>query len=117
MGVSGVVLSYSIDEGQTWIDTAMPSSSANTYSGEISGFEEGKHIQYKILAYDNNGNSAVEDNSGSYYIYTVIPELQNFLFVMLFISAALAIILILMRKRKGNDTVQEDKQETNSSTL
>lgn len=97
VGVSGVVLSYSIDGGQTWIDTAMPSISVNTYSGEIPGFEEGKYIQYKILAYDSADNLAVEDNSGSYYIYTVIPEFQNFLILILIVSTVLAIILTKTR--------------------
>jgi hypothetical protein len=117
VGVSGVVLSYSIDGGQTWTDTAMPNTSADVYSGEISGFEEDKNVQYKILAYDNNGNLAVEDNSGNYYSYTVIPELQSFLAVIFFISATLAIILMLKKKSWSNGTVQEDKLETNSSML
>ena len=93
VGVSGVVLSYSIDGGHTWIDTAMPSISVNTYSGEIPAFEEGKNIQYKILAYDSADNLAVEDNSESYYSYTVIPEFQNFLILIFIVSTVLAIIL------------------------
>ena len=97
VGVSGVVLSYSIDGGQTWIDTAMPSISVNTYSGEIPGFEEDKNIQYKILAYDSADNLAVEDNSESYYSYTVIPEFQNFLILIFIVSTLLAIILTKKR--------------------
>jgi len=93
VGVSEVVLSYSIDEGQTWTDTTITSISLNTYTGEISGFEEGKHVQYKILAYDNSNNLAVEDNAGNYYIYTVIPEFQNFLIVIFMISTSIGLIL------------------------
>ncbi|TET27340.1 MAG: hypothetical protein E3J73_02705 [Candidatus Bathyarchaeum sp.] len=96
-GVSEVVLSYSTDEGQTWTNTTMNSISVNTYTGEISGFEEGKHVQYKILAYDNSNNLAVEDNAGDYHIYTVIPEFQNFLILIFMISTLLAVILTKKR--------------------
>jgi len=92
VGVREVVLSYSIDGGQTWIDTTMGTISVNTYSGEIPGFEEGKHIQYKILAYDNANNLAIEDNAGEYYIYTVIPELKLTILIFM-ITTAIAIIL------------------------
>ena len=76
----------------------MSSVSGETYSGEIPGFEQGKHVQYRVLAYDNNINLAVEDNSGSYYTYTVITEIQDFLIVVSVVSVALVIILMLMRK-------------------
>jgi hypothetical protein len=100
VGVDEVVLSYSSNDGETWTDVTMSSVSGDTYSGEISGFEQGKHIQYKILAYDNNINLAVEDNSGSYYTYTVITELQHFMLVVSVVSAILMIVLVLMRKHQ-----------------
>ena len=75
----------------------MNSISVNIYTGEISGFEEGKHVQYKILAYDNSNNLAVEDNAGDYHIYTVIPEFQNFLILIFMISTLLAVILTKKR--------------------
>jgi hypothetical protein len=99
-GVSSVVLSYSVDGGQTWIDTTMSSVSANTYSGEIPGFEEDQSIQYKILAYDNADNLAIEDNAGGYYIYTVISEFQNFLILMFIASTLLAVILTKTRNKQ-----------------
>jgi len=96
VGVREVILSYRIDGDQTWTNrtmTTMTSISVNTYTGEISGFEEGKHVEYKILAYDSNNNLAVEDNAGKYYIYTVIPEFQNFLILIFMIATSMAIIL------------------------
>jgi hypothetical protein len=96
VGVREVVLSYSTDEGQTWTNTAMASISANMYSGEIPGFEEGMRVQYKILAYDNSNNLAVEDNAGNYYIYTVIPEF-HFLILVFVILTLFAVILAKKR--------------------
>ncbi len=97
-GVSEVVLSYSIDEGQTWTETTMTNISGNSYSGEIQGFEEGVHVQYRILAYDSANNLAIEDNAGDYYIYTVIPELQTFIFLIFMFTTLLVVILT----RTGN---------------
>ena len=108
VGVDEVILSYSSNGGDTWVDVPMTIVSGDTYSGEIPGFEQGKHIQYKILAYDNNVNLAVEDNSESYYTYTVITELQDFLIVMFVLSAALAIILVLSRKRKKKEVTAQE---------
>ena len=93
VGVNEVVLSYSINGGQTWTNTAMTSGSMNIYSGEIPVFEEGVHVQYKILAYDSADNLAVENNAGDYHIYTVIPEFQNFLILIFMISTLFAVIL------------------------
>lgn len=93
VGVDEVFLSYSINGGQTWTDTTMSSASVNIYLGEIPAFEEGVYVQYKILAYDSVNNLAIEDNTGAYHIYTVIPEFQNFLILIFIISTLLALIL------------------------
>jgi len=75
----------------------MTNISGNTYTGEIPSFEEGKYVQYKILAYDSANNLAVEDNAGDYYIYTVIPEFQKFIILIFMISTLLAVILTKTR--------------------
>ncbi|MGD2066864.1 MAG: nitroreductase family protein [Candidatus Bathyarchaeota archaeon] len=95
-GVGNVILSYSTDEGQTWTNATMTGVSGNMYSGDIPGFEEETRIQYRILAYDNSNNLAVEDNAGNYYVYTVIPEFQ-FLILAFFVLTSLAVILAKRR--------------------
>ncbi|MCW4055039.1 MAG: nitroreductase family protein [Candidatus Bathyarchaeota archaeon] len=92
-GVREVVLSYSIDEGQTWTNTTMNHISMNTYTGEIPGFEKDTHVQYKIIAYNNANNPAVEDNAENYYVYTVIPELRK-LIIFIFITATLIVAIL-----------------------
>ena len=98
VGVREVLLSYSIDGSQTWTDTAMTNISGNTYTGEIPGFEEGRHVQYKILAYDSANNLAVEDNAGEYYVYTVIPEFPTWT-SMLLILIVLTVAVIIYKRR------------------
>jgi hypothetical protein len=75
-GVREVVLSHSVDEGQTWRNITMNHISDNTYVEKIPGFEAGTQVLYKVFAYDNANNFAVADKNGQYYIYAVIPEFQ-----------------------------------------
>jgi nitroreductase len=98
VGVKEAVLVYSIDGGQTWINAEMAASSGNGFTGQIQGFEEGKQVHYKIVAYDNNNNIAVKDNAGNYYIYTVIPEFQSIILAFI-ISMALAAVFSKKRNK------------------
>jgi len=101
-GIREVILSYSIDESQTWINTTMNNISNNTYIGEIPGFEEGTHVQYKIIAYDNTNNPSVEDKNGEYYVYTVIPEFPNLLVFIFIITTLITVIVIKISKRDNS---------------
>jgi predicted secreted protein with PEFG-CTERM motif len=97
--VREVVLSYTIDEGQTWANITMNNISMNTYIGEILGFEADTHVQYKVIAYDNANNVAVEDNAGEYYVYIVIPEFQKLTILIFVIATLIAAILTKTRKK------------------
>jgi hypothetical protein len=72
-GVDDVILSYSTDGG-AWTNVTMIKGTGDTYVGEIPGLPARTNVQYKIIAYDNAGNFAVEDNAGQYYVYVVIQE-------------------------------------------
>jgi hypothetical protein len=78
----------------------MTEISADTCQATIPEFENGTWIEYKITAYDNNGNQAVNDNQGHYYIYHVIPEFPPFLILPLFMTATLLAVISCRRKRK-----------------
>jgi len=97
VGMREVILSYSVDEGRTWINTTMNNVLNNTYTGKIPGFEANTHIQYKIIAYDHANNSAVEDKNGEYYVYTVIPEFQSLALLIFMITTLIAVILTKTR--------------------
>jgi len=56
-------------------------------------------VQYKITAYDNAGNPAVEDNAGSYYVYTVIPEFPSAIILPLFMLFALIAVALAKKNR------------------
>jgi len=97
-----VILSYSINESQTWINTTMHNVSNNTYMGKIPGFEAGTHVQYKIIAYDNANNPSVEDKNGEYYVYTVIPEFPNLLVFIFIITILITVIITKINKRANS---------------
>jgi len=97
VGVRDVILSYTIDEGNTWTNTTMNNVSWSTYVGKIPGFEAGTKVQYKIIAYDNYGNNIVQDNAGQYYVYMVVPEIKSFIILIVMVTL---VTLIIIRKRK-----------------
>ena len=97
-GVREVILSYSIDEGQTWTNVTMNKVCGDVYMGVIPGFEADTYVHYGIMAYDKVDNFAVENNAGDYYVYTVIPEFQG-LIILIFMAATL--IAVVRGKRKS----------------
>jgi len=97
-GVREAILSYSIDEGQTWTNTTMKKISNNTFKGQIPGFEAGTYVKYKIIVYDYANNIAIEDKNGEYYVYTVIPEFYEPVLLILVVVTLITVILIKIKK-------------------
>jgi len=104
VGVRDVILSYSIDEGQTWTNTTMKKISNNTYKGQIPGFEANTHVQYQIIAYDNANNKAIDNNKNEYYVYTVITEFQ-FSIILIFMTTTLIATIFTKKKRRASHTL------------
>jgi parallel beta-helix repeat protein len=93
-GVHNVTLSFSTDAGGSWINVTMEHTSGDTYQADIPGQPADTIVQYKIIAYDNAGNLAVENNAGAYYVYTVIPEFpMQLLMPITLISLTVALLL------------------------
>ena len=73
-GVKTVILSCKKDGGITWTNSTMLyNATLGLYGAVIPGFPSGTTICYKIIAYDNADNVAINDNVGQYYSYTVNP--------------------------------------------
>ena len=103
-GVHNVTLSYSTDGGENWTNVTMQKTTGDTYQGEIPGQPAETQVQYKIIAYDNIGNQAVEDNAGEYYVYTVIPEFLTWTSMLLILIALTAAIAIHKRRQLKTPT-------------
>ena len=93
-GIYNVTLAYSIDNGITWIPLNMSKIEANAYQTNIPGYENYTCVRYKITAYDNARNPAVNDNAGHYYIYDAIPEFPTVISMFLLVFFLTTIILI-----------------------
>jgi hypothetical protein len=73
-GVKNVTLSYTTNGGATWTSlTMIYNATTMLYQAVIPAFPSGTNICYKIIAYDNADNVAINDNAGQYYCYTVNP--------------------------------------------
>jgi hypothetical protein len=111
-GVREAILSYTTDEGQTWTNNTMINTANDLYEAKIPGFPTGTHLQYKIMAYDNADNSATEDNSGQYYVYTVIPEFQSFPSMIFIITTSITVLAILKKKKEHPQKHQYNRETT-----
>jgi len=98
-GVRNATLQYNLNSSATWITMVMSyNSTSSLYYATILGQSEETFVKYKIVAYDNAENMAVEDNAGQYYAYTVIPEFPSSLIVLLLM--VLSVLAVVLAKRK-----------------
>lgn len=101
--VRNVTISYRTNS-EPWTNVSMRKMTGDTWEGQIPGFPDGTEVQYKIIAYDNAENPAVDNNGGQYYVYTVIPEFSVAIFLPLFIILTL-VALSLKKRNKGTFTL------------
>jgi len=100
-GVNTTILSYTINNGLAWNNVTMEyvyctQCNSSFYAASIPGMSANTFVQYKIIAYDNAGNCAVDDNYGIYYAYTVIPEFPS-LFIVLLLLVLFFVFLTVNR--------------------
>jgi hypothetical protein len=104
-GVKNVTLSYSTNDGP-WTNISMNYNAATgLYEATIPGQPSGTTVKYMITAYDNAGNLAVNDNAGTYHVFTVIPEFPSAIALLLFIVLTIPVIII-SKKRFQSATMQ-----------
>jgi hypothetical protein len=93
-GIHEVILTYSIDNGSTWIDFDMTRSGLH-WVGEIPGQEGSANVSYRIRAQDNAGNWGV-----SQILAYSVPPVPNTTQPILIGLASLVVIIILIRVMK-----------------
>jgi hypothetical protein len=97
-GLHNVTLWYSIDNGTTWTPLNMVEVANTLYQTTIPGQENSTWVTYKIMAYDNNGNQATDDNHGYSYSYHVIPEFPTLISMLLAFLILTLAVMIYKRK-------------------
>lgn len=99
-GVKNVTLLYTND---TTIWHSIPMSLNETsglWEGLIPGEPLDTYVQYRIVAYDNEENRAENDNSGVYFVYTVIPEFTLIMLLTLMILSTISMIVVRKKLKK-----------------
>ena len=96
--VKNCTVSYRIAGESTWINIPMTlNQTTMLYEAFIQIQEPNVEVEYRIIAYDNAGNVALEDNNGQYYTYTVIPEFPS-ITILLLMLIVLSTIVSVKRK-------------------
>ncbi len=87
------------DDSMVWIDLPMTfNSTTGLYEYIIPGQQADTLVKYKVVAYDNAGNYEVDDNTGQYYTYTVIPEFPIITLLPLFIIMTTLVAIFWSKK-------------------
>ena len=71
-GVDEVILSYSVDGGETWVNLTAAAKIGDVYEAVVPGQTAGTTVQLKVVAVDEAGNVAVSQT----YSYEVVSEEQ-----------------------------------------
>lgn len=99
-GVKNVILYYRNDRDSSFGPIPMEYNfSQQVYEATLPGQPAGTTVEYFIVAYDRAGNSAVENNSGIYYNYQVIPEFPSLIILSSFMIATIFTAVILLKKK------------------
>ncbi len=98
--LKSVRLAYFTNKSDIGIEFSMTlNQTSGLYEFAIPGQEAGTLMKYRITAYDNAGNIAVNDNAGQYYVYTVIPEFPSLVLMPFLMIVGLSAITVLVHER------------------
>jgi len=94
--VETVILSF--QNNTSWHNVTMGFNPAtNLYEAGIPGQPADTLVKYKVIAYDEVGHYAVNDNEKEYYIYTVIPEILSAIILLMLFAATM--VLVVFKKK------------------
>jgi tricorn protease-like protein len=94
-GVKNITLLYTTNNGDLWANLSMAyNATCGVYQATIPGQSEDTLVEYKMLGYDNAGNSVIKDHLGEYYTITVTPEFPSWIILLIFLMATLFVIVI-----------------------
>jgi nitroreductase len=102
-GIENVTLSYTTDNGTSWINIPMSyNTTTGYYEALIPEQPNGTIVKYEITAFDKANNKSVENNSGQYYYYTVIPEITATMFLLILVLSTTFIFMAEKLKTRKN---------------
>lgn len=94
-GLKNVTLSYTSDNGNSWIQLNMTyDSTVELFTAVVPGQAPETSVKYKIVAFDNTGNMAMKDNSGQFFTYHIIPEFNSISFLLSLFATTLIVLFM-----------------------
>jgi hypothetical protein len=100
-GVKNVTLFYTTDNDTSWTHTPMNyNATTGFYEALIPEQSVGILIKYEIIAFDHANNKSVENNSGQYFIYNVIPEFTAMMFLLILLFSTMVIFIAKKYRQK-----------------
>ena len=119
--VKNVTITYTTDNWKSTNTTVVASYNATTTTatGRIPALGPGTHVEYYVVAFDNAGNSNLNNNAGSYFAYNVSAPTSltsistiTYILVAVGIAAAIATVAFMIIKAPQG----KSKQAKSSST-
>ena len=99
-GVGTVLFSYRDSYGQWWNTTMSFDQQSQLWEVIVPQQPHNTTVEFYITAYDNAGNMATSNNSGGYYVYTVLPEFISTAMLLLALSIATLFIVFARKKTR-----------------
>ena len=98
-GIKSVRIIYTSNRSTLWLNFPMTyNSTTDLWEFAIPGQQAGTLVKYEIEAYDNALNQKIDDHSGQYYVYTVIPEFPIIALLPLFIIMTTLVAIFWSKK-------------------
>lgn len=115
-GTESVILLFTTDNDTSWFTVPMKyNSTTSLFEAMIPEQQYCTWVRYKIVAYDNAGNYAVEEGKSNIYVYHVIPEFPTSLILLLFLTITL--IAVIGKHTLHADTSVEKRLSSYSSSI
>jgi len=98
-GIKSVRIIYTSNRSTLWLNFPMTyNSTTDLWEFAIPRQQAGTLVKYEIEAYDNALNQKIDDHSGQYYVYTVIPEFPIIALLPLFIIMTTLVAIFWSKK-------------------
>jgi uncharacterized membrane protein YciS (DUF1049 family) len=120
-------MTYTTDNWKTTNTTVVATynSTTTTATGRIPALASGGHVEYYIVAFDNAGNSNLNNNNGSYFAYNVPAPASlisistlTYILVAAGIAVGIAVVAFMILKapqRKSKPSKSSTTQDQNWS--
>lgn len=106
--INNVTITYTTDNWKSTNTTvvSMYNATTTTATGRIPALGPGVHVEFYIIAFDNAGNSRLNNNNGSYFAYNVstptsLTSISTLTYILVAAGIAVAIAMVALMILKG----------------